>query len=586
MTTSTTSATSSTNASSIVTTLGAGSGIDVKALATSLVDAERMPRKTAIEAKISKSEANISGYSAIKYVLDNLKTAFTDLKDQSDFSSIAPSNSQPSALSVVAGAKASTGTHTIVVSALAKPQRNISMGFATSSTPLNGGAALNLSLSVHGGAASTIAVTAENATPAGVVSTINKAGLGITAQLVNTGDATAPYKIVVTGTTGVANDFSLTSNNLPAAPTVTTTAGDANTTESSLVDFGAGLTAGQSMTVGGLTYTAASDTTATQLAAAFASLASGATSGAGTTGSYSGTLTGFSTGAVAGNTVTATSSTANTDVANLTTAVGGLGFATSLQTAANAALNVDGIAITASSNQVTGAISGATLNLTALTSGTGATLDFARDPSSVKTKLQALVTAYNDANSMLNVVSDPKSEVETYGATLVGNSVVGQIRSQIRSMVQGNSSSASGGVSGLRDLGISIDKEGVLQLDATKLDTALTNNFDHAVTMLSANQENLSIYSTSSAGVAGDSVKKLTALLATSGTLTAQNLNATSKISAYKLELEKLETRMAGLLERYSKQFAAMDSIVGQANSLRTSLTSTFDGMMAAYTNK
>lgn len=61
------------------------------------------------------------------------------------------------------------------------------------------------------------------------------------------------------------------------------------------------LTTGQTMILGGLTYTSTAATTATQLATAFANLANGATTGAGTaTGAYSGALTGFSTGAVVG----------------------------------------------------------------------------------------------------------------------------------------------------------------------------------------------------------------------------------------------------------------------------------------------
>jgi flagellar hook-associated protein 2 len=183
-------------------------------------------------------------------------------------------------------------------------------------------------------------------------------------------------------------------------------------------------------------------------------------------------------------------------------------------------------------------------------------------------------------------VSDPKSTVTTYGATLVGNSTVNQVRSQIRAMVMGNSSSPSGDITALRDLGITINRTGSLELNATKLDTALSSNFDKAVTMLSADQENLSTFSALSAGLAGDAVKKLTDLLANSGALTSQSTNATSKISAYKRELTKLEARMAELLARYTKEFTAMDAIVGQTNSMKTGLTSTFDGMMAAYTNK
>jgi flagellar capping protein FliD len=43
---------------------------------------------------------------------------------------------------------------------------------------------------------------------------------------------------------------------------------------------------------------------------------------------------------------------------------------------------------------------------------------------------------------------------------------------------------------------------------------------------------------------------------------------------------------MAGILARYKKQFATMESMVGQSKSLQTNLKSTFDGMMSVYTNK
>lgn len=70
------------------------------------------------------------------------------------------------------------------------------------------------------------------------------------------------------------------------------------------------LTAGQTVIIGGLTYTSTAGTTQSQLAAAFANLAVGATTGAGTvTGTYSGALTGYSSGAVIGTKVVFTAST-------------------------------------------------------------------------------------------------------------------------------------------------------------------------------------------------------------------------------------------------------------------------------------
>jgi flagellar capping protein FliD len=73
-------------------------------------------------------------------------------------------------------------------------------------------------------------------------------------------------------------------------------------------------------------------------------------------------------------------------------------------------------------------------------------------------------------------------------------------------------------------------------------------------------------------------------LLTTKGVLNNQTTSFNNKITEYKKDLTKLEDRMTRLQERYTKQFSAMEGIVGQSKSLRTSLTSTFEGMMAAYT--
>jgi flagellar hook-associated protein 2 len=211
-----TSSVGSSTSPNTISALGAGSGVDVKTLAQSLVDAEKSPRKSVIDAKIKKSEGGISGYSAVKFVLNDLKTAFSNLKDLSDFNTIIPKNSQSSAFTVTANSKASGGSHTVTVTALAKAQRNISPGFATTTSSVNGGAAFSFTLTKGTGASqttTTMNIGAADTTPQGIVSTINAYKAGVTAQLVNTGDATAPYKIVVTGATGTANNFTLTSNN-------------------------------------------------------------------------------------------------------------------------------------------------------------------------------------------------------------------------------------------------------------------------------------------------------------------------------------------------------------------------------------
>ena len=193
--------------SSIVNTLGAGSGIDVKALAQGLVDAEKIPRKERIDAKIAKTEAKITGFSAIKYALSELKTAFAKINDASEFAAIKPSNTQASAFGVTASTSAQAGSYGIEVLQTAQAQRTASGSFADRSTPLNGGSAFTLNLTLGGVSQDPIAVT--TATPAGMVSAINGADLGVTAQLINTGSG---FNVVLTGETGAIQSFTLGSD--------------------------------------------------------------------------------------------------------------------------------------------------------------------------------------------------------------------------------------------------------------------------------------------------------------------------------------------------------------------------------------
>jgi flagellar hook-associated protein 2 len=477
-----TTTSSTTNA---ISALGAGSGMDVKALATNLVEAERAPRKGVIDKKIAKSEAGISGYAAIKSALDGLKMALMDVKDQSDFASINARNSQVAAVSVTASSTASAGSHSVTVTRLATAERRLSEGFEKSTSSLNAGSGFALTLSVHGGDPQIIQIADGKDTPGGIVAAINGSNSGLKAQLINTGESGKPFKIMVTGKTGNLNDFTLSASIDPV----------------------------------------------------------------------------FAPG--------------NASAGNL--------FETSLQNAANAVVNVDGMNLTPSTNHLTGLIPGVTIDLYAPTNG-AASVDLMRDTSDVRSRISSVVKAFNDANTILNTVSDPKSNVPTYGGSLAGNSVVNNIRTEIREMLFKNSDTPSGVQKSLRDLGVSIDKAGVMTLDNTQLDTALSSSFEDTVTMLTGNTENLSAFSQEPGGAIGSAFRSISTLLSTTGTVTTQSDNLTKRIAEYKDQLTKLEDRMTQLLTRYNQQFGAMESIVGQSKSLQTSLTSTFNGMMAAYT--
>lgn len=595
----------------LVKALGSGSGVDVNSLANSLVAAEKAPRKAEIDAKMAKAESGISGYAAIKFVLDDLQTAFTNLKNQSSFNTLVPQNSQPNAVSVTTTASATTGSHSVSVTQLAQQQRSISAdnvpGFATPLTQVNSGAAFSLILknsidptptkvfNLGNGAASTSTVTFK-AMSKGDTVTVN--GLTLTANkslsASEVGELFGQFD-TTTAAAVAAGGVEVSAINTTALSTFGTFSGKFATGYSSGVNNNGVVTltsttnnAADIATPTGTQFSnsitiSADATTPAGIVAAINSANLGITAQLINTGKIASPYRIMVTGASGASNAFSLTSLKSGELGGEVT---GVSFGRRLQTAQDAAFNVNGMDMTSSKNTVTDAIAGTTLNLNATTTANiPANLVFNRDTSSISTKLDALVTAYNDANTMLGVVSDPKSTVETYGATLVGNSMVGSVRSQMRQLISGNSSTPAGGLTALRDIGFNIDQKGVLSIDKTKLESSLKNNFDSVVTLITGNRENQSKFSIMPSGVAGEAVKKLTALLETTAPLSTQSTNLTTKISEYKKQLEKLDIRMTDLLARYNKQFAAMESMVGQSKSLQTSLKSTFDGMMATYTN-
>ena len=82
-----------------------------------------------------------------------------------------------------------------------------------------------------------------------------------------------------------------------------------------------------------------------------------------------------------------------------------------------------------------------------------------------------------------------------------------------------------------------------------------------------------------------DAINKLTRLLSSDGLLVVQSNNAAKRVNDFEEQLSQLNDRMTKMLERYNKQFAAMESMVGQSKSLQTSLKSTFDNMNSSSNN-
>jgi flagellar hook-associated protein 2 len=573
----------------IIGALGAGSGVDVKALAQSLVDVEKMPREEAINTKIDDQERRIGGYSALMLALDSVKTAFQKLNDATDFNSTTIANNQTSALTLTATSSVTPDNHTIEVTQLAAPQRNASGGYSTKSESLNGSAAFSLQLTMDGEELSSIRVSED--TPQGIVDAINDADQGVSAKIIDTGDATTPYKIVLTGPTGSDGVFSYSVDDATGSGREDTLTFQAATADGTITLGGVSVdvTAGQ---------TAAEVAEAARVALAASDFVTGVTGRSVSLGATEGTLTfqwaasdgaspAFDSDDTEATGATVTRAESQAFVAGASIAAINLADST-LTVAQDAQLTVDGLTISRSTNSVDDVITGVTLDLIATNTGSPADIRITRDTETVKDNLYALVQSYNDAMSDFSILGGERSEDETdiYSGSLRGDSMLRLIKTKLRAMFTDDSSTPGTSITAFRDIGLDIDVDGVMSLDETTLDDALINNYDDIVTIFSADTNSQTEYGSASRGIAGDAIYEIKDLISARGTILTQSESAQTLIDNYAEKLEELNTRMEALLLRYTKQFGQMESIVGQSNSLRDSLTATFDGMMAMYTKK
>ena len=576
-------------ATDMISALGAGSGVDVKALAQSLVDAEKIPREATINTKIDDEERRIAGLSALMLSLDIVKEQFAKLNDATDFNSAVVNNSRPEGITVTPSETASPGNHTLQVKQLASAQRTVSDGFATASTQLNAGQAFSLKLTIGGVEQAPIRISDSRATPGGLVGAINSAKIGVTAQLVDTGDATNPFRVVLTGEMGAAQSFTMESDDASGSGQVQ------SLTFSDAVVDGEIEVAGVSVSVeaGELAVDIAAKVTLALSNDAFITGVPGrsvvdngdgsiALGYAASDGNKLDTT--FLDADATGVTMSVTQTTAFVAGAALSS----VAFDTDLQSATDAIVSVNGLDITRNSNEISDALQGTTLVLhTPMSASDVADVQITRDTAAIKANIQALVQSYNDAVSDIKVLTGERSEVEDdiYSGSLKGESTVRRVTTMLRDMLMSTSSTPGESVGAMRDLGLDIDRYGVLSLDEEKLDGALATNFADVVTMFSAGTNKQTEYGTSKRGLAGDAIKSINDLISSRGIIMAQSNSAENSIDSAKEKLEALNLRMEALLTRYTKQFGLMESLVGQSNSQREGLKSTFEGMMAMYTN-
>lgn len=249
------------------------------------------------------------------------------------------------------------------------------------------------------------------------------------------------------------------------------------------------------------------------------------------------------------------------------------------QTAKDATLNVNGISITSSSNEVKNAIPGVTLQLN---DKGNSTVKVSMDADKVASKVEAFVKAYNDViNSIRDVTK--KSEKTSSGAltlTLQGDSTLRELQSQLNNMMN-NMVGSTSGFKLLGEIGLEVDKgvtsaslmTGNISFDKDKFKAKLAENPQALQSMFT------SVTSKDANGKPTSGIDGLGALFDDRLKEWTNSVDGimSSKIKGYSSDISYLGTQIESMQERLNMREATLKSKYANLEVVMTGLNSQKD---------
>lgn len=243
--------------------------------------------------------------------------------------------------------------------------------------------------------------------------------------------------------------------------------------------------------------------------------------------------------------------------------------------AADAKVNINGIEIIRSSNTITDAPEGVTLNLLKTNKGSPETLSVVKDNQPMTDAIQAFVDAYNSLQTTISnqtkytKVDQGSTSQNSSNGDLLGDGTLRNIQTRLRSMV--SASQGSGSLATLSQLGITQDITGKLTVDSTKLNKALNEKSADVVAFLSGDGK--------TTGFATQTSSLLKDMLGTDGSV--QNATAGINKTLKKLsdEYDRVNAQITATMARYKTQFTSLSQLVSKMDQTGSYLTQQFNAM-------
>lgn len=233
------------------------------------------------------------------------------------------------------------------------------------------------------------------------------------------------------------------------------------------------------------------------------------------------------------------------------------------QGALDANATINGIAVTSASNKLDGVADGLTMTLLKPTTS-NVDVGVSADGSAVTTAVTKFVSAFNSLASYIqnNTKYDPTSKS---GGVLQGDRTVTQLQGQLRGVI--NQAMKGGKYSVLSEAGITMQADGTLAVDSTKLGNAVANRTDlkHLFSDYGSTADTQG-FMTRFRNL-GDS------LLNQGGAIPTRESSLQSMLKSNGDSQTAMQNRLDQIQARLQKQYQALDTAMAQLSSTSNYLT-------------
>ena len=227
----------------------------------------------------------------------------------------------------------------------------------------------------------------------------------------------------------------------------------------------------------------------------------------------------------------------------------------SMQQAQNSKVMFGGLEISRDSNKLENIISGVTVDLVSADPNKSVTIKVVENHSAATGAMESFVKAYNEFASTIASLTSYDEKTKEAGL-LLGDSTVRSLQSQMRSLL-GESIPGGGDYDTLSKMGISFTKDGMLEFNKGKFETAL-------------NKPNSTVgdFFIGKDGFAAKAQSLLTNYLDnTNGILVKRTDSINSTIKNIDKQREAFAVRLDSIEKRYRSQFTSLDLLLSKMNS-------------------